>query len=161
VAPVVPHRLAAVVAALGLLTVTSGCSWLSMGPVPERPPAGGKLDCKESQTAPAADVVGAVVSGVPAGFLLFSGVALALDKPSCSSDGDGLCLDFRGVGYLFMGVAVVGLGIATLYALSARHGYRHAARCAELRRPGLSWLPAPSKLPREPPPELGSDDVIP
>jgi hypothetical protein len=149
----VTHPLAPVSLALLLVGAASGCSWLSMGPVPERPvagPAGRAPDCKTSEAAPHADLAGGIVFGVPSALLLLTGVGIAA-SPGCPTDanGDGWCFDPRGLGYAFIGAAVVGLSIATLYGLSARHGYRHAARCAELRRPALDWLPTPSKLPKE------------
>jgi hypothetical protein len=131
--------------------VASGCSWMAMGPVPERPRHGGTVDCEASQAAPVADTVGAVLFAFPVVPLVGVGAVIA-SGPGCSPDTGDMCIDPRGFGYLVIGAGVLSLGIVTLYALSARHGFRHAERCAELRRPVLDWLPEPSRLPKEPPP---------
>jgi len=132
----VPRRLAVLVAAAAPLTWVCGCSWMSMGPVPERPAAGGTVECTASKSAPAADVFGAVFFGAPGGALLVGG-AVAASRPGCPPEPAWCIVDGRKLGYAMIGLGAIGLGIATLYSLSAWHGLRHAARCEELRRASL------------------------
>jgi hypothetical protein len=129
--------------------LAAGCSWMSMGPVPDPSVADRSVECKTSRSAPAADVFGAAFFGAPGAALVIAGAAGAAG-PGCN-DNDWCIVDGRTLGYLMIGAGVIGLGVATAYGLSARHGLRHAARCEELRGPTLDLLPTPSRLPKEPP----------
>lgn len=84
-----------------LLALTTGCSWMSSRPVRHYP--NGSVDCSTGKVAPSVDVLMATAFGI-------GGIAAAADSGAA---------------------ALLPLGIATAYAISASHGFKQAGQCSE------------------------------
>lgn len=84
-----------------LLALTTGCSWMSSRPVRHYP--NGSVDCSTGKAAPTVDVLMATAFGI-------GGVAAAADSGAA---------------------ALLPLGIATVYAISASHGFKQAGQCRD------------------------------
>jgi len=84
-----------------LLAVTTGCSWMSSRPVRHYP--NGSVDCSTGKAAPTVDVLMATALGI-------GGLAAATESGAA---------------------ALLPLGIATVYAISASHGFTQAGECRE------------------------------
>lgn len=84
-----------------LLALTTGCSWMSSRPVRHYP--NGSVDCSTGKGAPTVDVLMATTLGI-------GGLAAASDSA---------------------GAAILPLGLAAVYALSASHGFKQAGECRE------------------------------
>jgi hypothetical protein len=102
--------------ALALLVgAQAGCSWLFVQPVPIGHPRGGVIECTSSRAAPVLDT-------------LFTGTNVVSAIYVASQD--NVANKEQAVGF--------GLGVATLWALSAVYGYQNTSACEEAQNEGAS-----------------------
>ncbi len=122
----------ALVATIAALAMTAGCSWIFVQPLPADHRGFSVANCTSSRTAPVLDTLFATTN-------VLSAIYVATENNVTNK-----------------GTAVgLGLGVATLWALSAGYGYSHTSECEDAQEEdGRSYHPLPHvrARPQAPPP---------